>query len=111
MIMTDEQKYKRKVRASGSWKRFRNYMKKIRKIDAVTEKPLRAGWQLHHCDLDVNHYENFDPENFECLNKKSHDMIHWITRYEDTDKILMNIKRIVDKMKLLNNDEEKTNEQ
>ena len=99
--MTKEAKHKQKFRSSAKWKKFRAYMKKKYKVDAITGKPLRAGWQLHHLDMSDDHYEDLNEENFICLNRNTHKIIHEIFRY-DYDTYLHNIKTYLDKMKELN---------
>lgn len=100
---TEESKYKSKIRARVSWKNFRERLKKERKIDALTQKPLNKGYECHHCDLNVAHYEIFTDENFELLNTKSHDVVHFLYGYYVKDAaILDRLKAILDKMVALN---------
>ena len=99
--MTKEAKHKQKFRSSAKWKKFRAYMKKKYKVDAITGKPLRAGWQLHHLDMSDDHYEDLNEENFICLNRNTHKIIHEIFRY-DTDQYLDNMNKYLCKMKELN---------
>lgn len=99
--MTKEAKHKQKFRSSAKWKKFRAYMKKKYKVDAITGKPLRAGWQLHHLDMSDDHYEDLEEENFICLNRNTHKIIHEIFRY-DTDQYLYNMNKYLCKMKELN---------
>ena len=55
--MNEAQKLKRKFRQSKEWKSFRNLMKKMSdNKDAITLKPLRKGFQVHHQDLDETKY-------------------------------------------------------
>lgn len=75
-------------------------MKKKYKVDAITGKPLRAGWQLHHLDMSDENYEDLNEERFICLNRNSHKIIHEIFRY-DYDTYLQNLKTYLDKMKKL----------
>lgn len=76
-------------------------MKKKYKVDAITGKPLRAGWQLHHLDMSDENYEDLKEENFICLNRNTHKIIHEIFRY-DTDQYLYNMNKYLCKMKELN---------
>lgn len=99
--MTKEAKHKQKFRTSAKWKKFRAYMKKKYKVDAITGKPLRAGWQLHHLDMSDENYEDLKEENFICLNRNTHKIIHEIFRY-DTDQYLYNMNKYLCKMKELN---------
>ena len=103
------QKEKTKFRQSAKWKKFRNYLKKLRSVDCVTLKPLRAGWNLHHLNLDEKDYTDISDEtHFACLNKKTHDMVHFLyVYYVKDEKILDRLKEILDKMKELNRKEQK----
>ena len=102
--MTEEEKYKRKVRSSSKWKKFRAWIKKTRKVDEVTGKPLIKGWQLHHMDMSLEHYDDLTcPENFSCLNKTSHKVVHWLFRYDNWQEILKNLYMVLIKMEQLNN--------
>lgn len=101
--MNKEQKAKSKFRQSAKWKDFRKRMKQKNKVDFLTEKPLYAGWNLHHCDLDSKHYEMIDnEENFACLNRTSHEVVHWLYRYKDWREVLERLKTIMEKMEALN---------
>ena len=80
--MTTEQKQKNKFRQSAKWKRFRAYMKKKYKVDAITGKPLRPGWQLHHMREDWSTYKDLDEKYFLCLNQLTHKALHWLERYD-----------------------------
>lgn len=101
------QKEKSKFRQSAKWKKFRANLKKRRKVDAVTNFPLRSGWNLHHLNLDSSRYTDIsDEKNFECLNKKTHDMIHFLfTYYRKDSEILSRLKKILDRMKKINGSE------
>ena len=98
------QKDKTKFRQSAKWKKFRNYLRKSRNVDCVTLKPLRAGWNLHHLDLNEKNYTDIlDETHFACLNKKTHDTVHFLYVYYVKDEtILIRLKEILDKMKELN---------
>lgn len=76
--MSKRQALHTKVRASKEWKEFRNLMKNSQRFDAITGKPLYAGWNLHHLCLKDEEYANLEPDNFVCLNRKSHEMIHFL---------------------------------
>ena len=102
----EAQKMKTKMRASGKWKRKRNFLKKIRKVDFITSMPLRKGWNLHHLDLREEHYEQIDDdERFECLNKMTHELIHNLYRYWIKDPAVIDrIILVLEKMKKYSND-------
>lgn len=102
--MTSNAKEKQKFRATAQWKKFRNFLKKNRKVDELTNSPLRKGWQLHHLDLDPKNYKTLLEENFSCLNIKSHDLIHFLYRYYEKDKTIINrLENILEKMYKINN--------
>lgn len=59
--------------------------------DYITGNKLRKGFELHHMDLNPEHYENLDnKENFLCLNKLTHKMLHWLYNYYKNDKKVIN---------------------
>jgi DNA repair ATPase RecN len=101
------QKEKSKFRQSAKWKKFRNYMKKKNKKDFITNYPLRKSWNLHHLDLNEEHYENLtNEENFMCLNKMTHETVHNLFRYYSKDKdVLKRLETVLNKMDKLNNSE------
>lgn len=99
------QKNKTKFRASGIWKKFRNYMRKKQNgIDPVTLKPLYKGANLHHLNLNEEYYDDISKEeNFVFVNKKTHDAIHWLYNYYKTDAdILKRLQLILENMKKIN---------
>lgn len=101
--MTKEAKDKAKFRQTSKWKKFRAFMKKKADgKDFVTQMPLRAGWQLHHGDMSEEHYQNLEAENFFCLSKTSHEMVHWLFRYTDWRGMLERLYVILEKMETLN---------
>lgn len=101
------QKEKSKFRRSSKWKNFRNYLRRKRCVDYITQKPLYAGWNLHHLDLDKNHYEDISDESkFECLNKKTHDVVHFLYQYYIKDKmVIARLTTVLEKMKIINGGE------
>lgn len=109
--LTEEQKMKRKFRDSSVWKKFRASMKKIRKVDFVTGKPLRSGFQVHHCDLNPEHYSNLNPDNYITLSRTSHELVHWGFRYNDWEFLLIRLAHVWLKMDKINNKTNKTPEQ
>jgi len=79
-------------------------MKKKYKTDCITGYPLRTGWNLHHMDLNEQNYTDITKEdNFCCLNKMTHEIVHDIYRYYQKDEqVLDRLKTVLDKMKKLN---------
>ena len=72
------QKDKNKFRRSKKWTDFRKKLRKERKVDALTGKALTPRANLHHMDLDEDHYTNLTNEdNFLFLNTQSHEIIHF----------------------------------
>lgn len=103
--MSKTQNKKSKFRATSTWKSFRMSMKAKRKNDMITGRPLLKGWNLHHCDLNETHYEDISNEdNFECMNKISHKVIHWLFRYKNWREVLKNIESLLEKMERINGD-------
>lgn len=98
--MNELQKAKRKFRQSKEWKSFRNFMKKKSdNKDAITLKPLRKGFQVHHQDLDETNYNVLNPDNFICCNNLTHKFIHWLYVYYIKDPAI--IDRIKAEMELM----------
>ena len=102
--MNDIQRMKRNFRNTSVWKKFKSHLKTERKVDALTNKPLRAGWNCHHMDLnDKNYTDLTDETHFLTLNKMSHDMLHTILRYALTDPGFMErLEKIVEEHKKIN---------
>ncbi len=100
--MTQEAKHKRDFRRSGKWTKFRKLLKKERKVDPITGSPLTARCQCHHCCMADDQYENLNPDWFEMLNPKSHDLIHFLFATRDWRRALQEVKRILEKMESLN---------
>jgi hypothetical protein len=104
--MNEIQKAKKKFRQTKEWKNFRKLMfSKSGKIDCITQKPLRKGWQLHHRNLDETKYAELQEENFVCINNMTHKFIHWLwTYYQHDPQIINRIKAEMQKMKKINID-------
>lgn len=87
--MTKEAKKKADFRKTSKWKNFRNYLKKERKIDEITLKPLRPGFVVHHmvtlgsrCESDPVTYEDIsDERKFRCYSRTTHKLIHYLLPY------------------------------
>lgn len=103
--MTEIEKAKRKFRATKEWKNFRMKMKRLSKNRCcLTGTLLRKGFQVHHLDLNPEHYEDLNEENFVCLNKRSHELVHTIFIYWMKDKgIIDRLVKILEKMEELTN--------
>jgi len=98
------QKQKTKFRGSSKWKKFRQRLKKERKVDALTLKPLYPRFNLHHMDLNEDHYEDItDESRFLCLNQQSHEFLHWFMRYALSDPdIMKRLEEIIEEHKRIN---------
>lgn len=101
--MRDSEK-KAKLRATKEWKSFRIKMaEKQGKKDIITGKPLRKGYNCHHLDMSSENYDKLVEENFIALNKNTHETLHFLFRYYQNDKdILEKFKKVLDKMVELN---------
>lgn len=97
--MTNKEK-KTKVRATKEWQEFRKEMyERSGGIDRITGKPLRKGWQLHHLDLNPDNYAILDSDKFVCVNRTTHEMIHWLFRYRSNWKQCMcNLADVIGEM-------------
>lgn len=88
--MNKVQKQKRKVRSTKEWTNFRKLMyNRCEGVDKVTGMPLRKGWQLHHLDMNSERYAELIPEKFICVNRQTHEMIHWVFRYKEWKQLLL----------------------
>jgi hypothetical protein len=73
------------------------------KVDRITQKPLRKGWQLHHRNLDETRYAELDEKNFVCLNNLTHKFVHWCYVYYQKDPAIIDrIRAELEKMKEIN---------
>lgn len=95
---------KAKLRATKEWKAFRiKIAEKQNKKDVITGKPLRKGYNVHHLDMSSENYDKLDEENFIALNKQTHDALHFLFRYYQNDRgILDKLKTFLDRMVELN---------
>ena len=96
--MTDEAKKKRNFRATSKWKNWRKYMKKKHKTDDITGRPLYKGFQVHHLDMRAENYEDLREDKFATLNKQTHDVLHWLFRYDNWRQILYNLSKMLTEM-------------
>lgn len=104
--MTTAQKNKSKFRRTSKWLSFRSKLKYYYKsLDALTNKPLRAGWAAHHCCMRDEEYENITVDRLVPLNRTSHKVIHYIWNYyKDDPAIIDRLITILKTMEKLNND-------
>ena len=110
--MNQTQKAKRNFRASKKWRSFRHKINvKQNGLCYITHKKLYKSANLHHIDLNEEHYEDISNENnFVFLNKSMHDVVHALWRYYKTDKlVLKRLEEVLEMMLLTNNNEENKN--
>lgn len=71
------QKDKTKFRATKKWKEFRDRKRKEQKVDPITGAKLTRMANLHHLDLNEEHYEDLsDESHFVFLNQAMHKVVH-----------------------------------
>ena len=95
---------KAKFRQTKAWKEFRKRMfEKQGGKDTITGKKLCRGFNCHHLDMSAENYDQLTEENFIALNKQTHEALHFLFRYYQKDKtILDRFKEVLDKMNELN---------
>lgn len=97
---------KGKFRQRKAWNEFRKQMRKECKVDPITGQPLAKNYNLHHCDFGEDAYDKLVPENFECLNNMSHDVVHFFFgcpgRLKNWRKLVLRLILILKKMEKLN---------
>lgn len=97
---------RKKFRYSEAWKNFRKRIIVKQKVDPVTGSKLTKMCNLHHCDLNEDHYDDISNEdNFVALNYETHSLVHFLFSKSKPrawrDKIKALIK-ILEKMEELN---------
>ena len=102
--MSKNSELKAKFRRSPEWKNFRKHMAELYdNKDAITGKPLRKGWNLHHIDMSVENYKDLCEDKYIPLNRASHEMLHQVFRYSYAiDKLVY----YVHKMEEINKDKQ-----
>lgn len=105
--MNEKQKSKRKFRQSKKWKEYKKKMREdCGKKDAITHKPLRGLWQLHHRNLDERQYEELRDDWFLPCNNLTHKVIHWMYTYYKIDpQIVDRLRAEMEKMTEINKGE------
>lgn len=99
---TAESKAKAKFRRTAKWKNFRKMLKKKRKVDFVTQKPLLKGFQVHHANMQLGMYNVLDEDEYYTLSKTSHEVVHWLFRYTDWRDMLNRLYTILEHMERVN---------
>ena len=96
---TDNQKEKARARNTKAWSQLKEIVvKRYFGVDPVTKAPLRRGWNLHHCDMRKEFYNDFNPDKFLPLNNRTHEFIHWLYDYWRNDKGIMDRLKLVMEM-------------
>ena len=81
---------------SLKWKRWRYTMLDYyNNKDCITNKPLRAKWNLHHLDLREENYQVLKEERFRPLNSDTHDCVHFLYRYYKKDPFIIDRLRVL----------------
>lgn len=91
-------------RRTKQWKDFREKMSvKFDGKDAITGEKLRKGWNLHHMDLDKEHYADLSDESmFIPLNKGTHEKLHEMYIFARKQDRLIKLFEYVAKMEEIN---------
>ena len=102
----NHQKEKKRFRDTKQWKEFRRRKIEEQKTDPVTGQKLSGRCNLHHLDLNDEHYSDISHEdNFICLNKFSHDAVHFFflkSKPSEWRKRIARIIPILERMEALN---------
>lgn len=99
-----EQAAKTKFRRSSKWVKFRKHMKENQKTDPITGSRLTPTCSVHHKDLNFERYEDIsDKTHFVCLNKTSHDVVHFLwNSHNGWKNALEGLRGILEDMERLN---------
>lgn len=99
-----EQAAKTKFRRSSKWMKFRKLMKAEQGSDPITGSKLTPTCNVHHKDLNFEHYEDIsDKTHFVCLNKTSHDVVHFLWQsHNGWRKAVLGLVSILKDMEKLN---------
>ena len=103
--MNETQKLKKKLRNSKKWKELRHQKNVEQKsVDVISGRKLLKGCCLHHIDLRIENYDKLDNhDNFILLNKKTHEMVHFIYNiYSKDKKVIDRLVELLDKMVEIN---------
>lgn len=105
------QKDKTKFRASKKWKEFRDRKRKEQKVDPITGAKLTRMANLHHLDLNEEHYEDLsDESNFIFLNQAMHKVVHALflkSKPREWRKRVLALIKILKEMENINSRENK----
>lgn len=103
-MSNDKQKERAKFRRSSKWTAFKRKLKAAYdNKDALTMRPLRAGWAAHHLDLSDENYEVISVDRLVPLSRMSHRLIHYAWQYyKDDEQFIDRLKDILERMKEAN---------
>ena len=79
-----DSKTKDKYRTTQQWKDLKKELKKERKVDAFTGRPLTKTWNCHHRSTDSSEYTSTNKAMYLTLNNQQHSLYHII--YEEMRK-------------------------
>lgn len=91
MSVSENEKVRRRLRQSKKWKTLR-HQKNVEQggMDPISLKKLTKQCNLHHLDDRFENYTKIDnPDNFVLLNKRTHEMLHFIYTYYIKDKTVI----------------------
>ena len=102
---TPEGKLRAKFRGSKAWADFKVKMKvKQHGVCAVSGTRLTKTANLHHKDLDIEHYTDIsDDRNFVYLSNTAHEVVHWLFRSGlGWRQVLKNLEAVLEDMERIN---------
>ena len=93
-------KERQAFRKTNAWHKWKAKCRLHTSKDFITKEPLCRNWNLHHLDLNIQHYDNItDMNRFMPLNPKTHEVIHEIFKwYKKDHKVIDRIKNTLDLM-------------
>lgn len=92
MSVSENEKVRRRLRQSKAWKTLRHQINVSQhSVDPITKKKLIArSCTLHHLDQRFENYTKIDNmDNFVLLNRRTHEMLHFIYTYYIKDKTVI----------------------
>lgn len=108
MSLSETQKAKKKLRNSKKWRVLRHNKNIEQKgLDPITLGKLSKTCNLHHLDLMEENYNKIDnKDNFILLNKMTHEMVHWVYKYQSKDENFIDrLMEVINKMIEINEGE------
>lgn len=98
----NNQKAKQKFRASKKWRDFREKIRNEQLTDPVTGANLTKMANLHHMDMNEEHYEDIsDESHFVFLNQLTHKCLHFLA-HKDWKKRLEGLTLLLERMAEIN---------